>query len=184
MTELVGSAKEIITFLLSHVDDPVKWIIKVYKEKRSLTQNAYYWALCGKVAGKLGMSKYRVHNLTLRDYGQDVIIAGELVRTPIPDTDEAEEQTLESKTYHIRPTAQVKEGRDGKMYRTYVVMRGSSEYNTDEMSKLLDGMIQEAQAQGIQTMTPDEIERMRQYELNQERKKAQKNNSDRDPERC
>lgn len=167
---MTGKAEQIILYLYAQDRDKV-WEVKEHKGKRRLTQNSYYWALCGKVANVLHMSKYRVHNLTLRDYGQDVYIGGELVRTPIPDTEEAEEQTLESQTYHIRPTAQVKEGRDGKMYRTYIVMRGSSDYNTAEMGHLLDGMIAEAQAQGIETIPPHELERIREYERIQEQKK-------------
>ena len=32
-------------------------------------------------------------------------------------------------------------GNDGMMYRTYIMLRGSSTYNTAEMSKLIKGLI-------------------------------------------
>lgn len=75
----------------------------------------------------------------------------------------AEETALRSETYHLKPTDRVIE-KAGKAYRTYVLLRGSSDYNTWEMSVLLDGMIQETQGQGIETLTPAELEAMRDYE--------------------
>lgn len=43
----------------------------------------------------------------------------------------------------------------------YRVYRGSHTYNTEEMSILIDGVVQEAKDQGIETATPDEIERLK-----------------------
>ena len=42
----------------------------------------------------------------------------------------------------------------------YIIIRGSHTYNSKEMSTLLNGVIQEAQSLGIETMTPAEIEEM------------------------
>ena len=44
----------------------------------------------------------------------------------------------------------------------YRVYRGSHTYNTEEMSILIDGTVQEAKDLGIETMTPDQIEEMKQ----------------------
>jgi hypothetical protein len=64
----------------------------------------------------------------------------------LPDGDES---IMESETFHVKPTSQVKEGRDGTMFRTYIVMRGSSTYNSQEMSRLIDGAEREAQSMGV-----------------------------------
>ena len=40
-------------------------------------------------------------------------------------------------------------------------MKGSSEMDSGEFSKLLDGVIQECRQQGIETMTPQEAARLR-----------------------
>lgn len=40
--------------------------------------------------------------------------------------------------------------------------KGSSLYNTKEMSLLIDGVVRECKELGIETETPDEIERMKQ----------------------
>ena len=38
---------------------------------------------------------------------------------------------------------------------------GSSTYNTKEMSVLIDGIVYEAKELGIETLPPDELERMK-----------------------
>ncbi len=78
----------------------------------------------------------------------------------IPDTEEAEKHVEESETYHLKPTSQVKEGKDGRMYRTYMMLRGSSDYDSREMSKLIDGLVAEAKELGIETLTPEELHEM------------------------
>jgi hypothetical protein len=83
----------------------------------------------------------------------------------IPDTDEAEAQVMEQTEYHLAPTNR----REGDK-RIYVMLRGSSDFTTTEMSHLLDLLIQDAQAIGIETMTPDELERIRAYEYARENK--------------
>lgn len=58
------------------------------------------------------------------------------------------------------------------MLRTYIFMRGSHDYDTKEMTILLDGMIQEAQSVGIETLTPDQLAEMRAYEQRKEDRRA------------
>ena len=132
-----------------------------YREKRSLDANAYYWQLLQKVAEVLNMSKSFAHNYFLRRYGQIEIFDGQAVYVVIPDTEEAENKVFEAETYHLKPTSQVKKGNDGRMYRTYMMLRGSSSYDTREMSKLIDGLVTEAKENGIETLPPDELERMK-----------------------
>ena len=134
--------------------------LKEYRQKRSLDANAYHWVLCTKIADAVGTSAVRVHNDMLRKYGQIELVDGQAVYIVIPDTDEAQARVDEAMTYHIRPTSQVKPGKDGKMYRTYMMLRGSHDYDTKEMSTLIDGVVSEAKELGIETMTPDRIKEM------------------------
>lgn len=137
-----------------------------YREKRSLDANAYYWQLLNKVANKMTVSNAYVHNLMLRKYGQRLDVDGELVYLVIPDTEEAAKMTDEAETYHVKPTSQVKEGIDGKMYRTYIMLRGSSDYDAKEMSCLIEGLVQEAKELGIETIPEEEFTKMMmQYEV-------------------
>lgn len=131
-----------------------------YNEKRSLDANAYYWQLLTKLAGVLKISNNYCHNMMLRRYGVLEEIDEKPVYLVIPDTEEAEKKADESETYHIKPTSQVKEGKDGKMYRTYMLLKGSHEYTTAEFSRLVSGLVDECKQCGIETMTPAELSRM------------------------
>lgn len=133
--------------------------IKRYRRKRSLDSNAYHWVLVGKLAKVLGMSNSEVHNMALRGYGQPEIYEGKGVYMTIPDTDTARRKVDNAMDYHLAPTSQVREGNDGVMYRTYKLLRGSHTYNTEEMARLIDGMITLCKEAGIpdaEIATPDE----------------------------
>lgn len=134
--------------------------IKKHREKRSLDANAYYWLLCSRLAESLNVSKPYIHNHLLRRYGQIEMIGGQAVYIVIPDKDEAQREVDEAQLYHLRPTSQVKKGKDGEMYRTYMMLKGSSAYDTREMSMLIDGLVSECREEGIETLPPEELERM------------------------
>lgn len=134
--------------------------IKQYRENRSLDANKYYWVLLSRLAEVLNLSRTELHNIMLRRYGQLEIVDDCPIYNIFPDTDKAEKAVNNAETYHVKPTSQVKEGRDGKMYRTYLMLRGSHTYDTKEMSVLINGLVEECKEQGIETLTPDELRRM------------------------
>lgn len=123
--------------------------IKRYRRKRSLDANAYYWVLCTKLAKALQVSNQEIHNRMLRLYGQPEIFEGKAAFITIPDTEQAEKKVNNAMDYHLQSTSQVREGLDGVMYRTYKLLRGSHTYNTEEMARLIDGLIGECKDAGI-----------------------------------
>lgn len=139
--------------------DKLSFEIKRYRAKRSLDANAYYWTLLTKLAAILHTSNAEQHNRMLCLYGYPEVIDGKHFLVVVPDTDEAQERVLKAEEYHLKPTSDVREGNDGILYRTYILMRGSSTYNTEEMSRLIDGLISECKDAGIpesEIATPDE----------------------------
>ena len=50
---------------------------------------------------------------------------------------------------------------NGKKFIHYKVYKGSSEMNTKEMSILIDGIVQEAKALGIETLPPNELQSLK-----------------------
>lgn len=170
---MTGNAEKIIVWLMNQ-DKNKLYDIKEHRSRRSMDANAYYWVLVGKLAKKLNISTARLHNILLRDHGLPFMIDGHISMQPIPDTEAAEEQVLESSTYHLKPTSGVIEGKDG-IYRWYIVLRGSSTYNTEEFSGLLNRIVAECKEQGIETMTPEELHRMR---LDNAQKDKKDRNSD------
>lgn len=129
--------------------------IREYRKKRSLDQNAMYWAFLTQVARKLDISNPRCHNLMLRRYGEVERFGDKVAMIVLPDTDEAARKADEAETYHLKPTNEVRTGKDGQAYRTYLLLRGSSTYNTQEMTRLLDGLRSEARELGIEMIWED-----------------------------
>ena len=157
--------------LESILDKALRITIKQWRKKRSLDANSYYWVLIGKFADALHISKPRAHNLILRKYGVDVICDGKLVYIVIPDTIQAEENALEADTFHIRPTSQTMVDKNGEVLRTYIMRKGSSQYDTAEMTHLIEGLVTECKDLGIETLPPDELSRlMSEFEQNRRQK--------------
>lgn len=128
--------------------------IKEFKEKRSLNANAYFHLLVDKIASVTGVSHSEVHNQMIADYGfMDEDIRNLVMDAQIPW------QMLDN--IHLRPTPHTKLMDNGKLYRVYIVMRGSHTYDTAEMSRLIDGTVSEAKELGIETLPPEEIERLK-----------------------
>lgn len=154
---MTGNKLQIIKLVESEPLDKL-WDIKEHKAKRSLNQNSYYWALLAKVAEKSSISRNRCHNEMLASFGQDEYVDDRLVYVTIPDNEKAEREAMEAETYHLRPTSSVMDGNDGMLYRVWVMLRGSHTYNTAEMRRLLEGMIDEAKQLGIETLPEEELE--------------------------
>lgn len=128
-----------------------------HREKRSLDANSYYWLLIGKIASVLGASKTEIHNQELSKYG-----------VPLTDKDEKVLYCLykESIDYmnneqiHLKPTGKT-EDRNGVTYMWFQVMKPTHEMDSKEFSDLLDGVISDCKDLQIQTLSPDEIARMK-----------------------
>lgn len=133
-------------------DKDVTLTVKPYRAKRTLSANAYYWKLLGELAKVLKVSNPYLHNQLLRRYG---VVNGDMF-VNIPDTDEAARKTDESETYHLKPTSAVQGD-----FRIYLMLKGSRDMNKEEFSRLLNGLIDECKECGIETMTPDEIARLK-----------------------
>lgn len=143
-----GDAIEAVAWLSSFIAgiaDNRQYVISVkqYHKKRSLDANAYCWALIGKLGDALRMDKDAVYLEMLKAYGQSEIVS---VRSDI-------DVKGYFKYYEPVGTGTV----NGSEFTHYKVFKGSSEYDTREMSILIDGVVDECKTQGIETMTPAEL---------------------------
>jgi hypothetical protein len=120
---------------------------KPYRKRRSLNANAYAWKLITAIADELRISKDAVYMAMLKRYGQSELISV-LSHIPVDGFikyyEEAGESTL-----------------NGKQFKHYRVYKGSSEFDTREMSILIDGIVSEAKELNIPTETPEEIARIK-----------------------
>lgn len=136
--------------------------LKQHREKRSLDANAYYWCLLTKLAKIHGWSNAEAHNRMLRDYGQYERVEGQLIAVPLPDTDQTEREVLSKMEYHLALSPKVTVMK-GETKRVYLLLRGSSTYNTEEMARLISGLIEECRYSGIpdsEIMTPFEKQKL------------------------
>lgn len=121
--------------------------IDKYRNKRSLNANNYAWKLITEIGNSTRQSKEDVYFLMLKRYGQSDLVSV-LAHIPVSGYfkyyEEAGESTLNKKLF--------------KHYRVY---KGSSEFDTKEMSIFIDGVVSEAKELGIQTDTPDQIAKMK-----------------------
>lgn len=156
-----GTGKWLLTFETDEIpayddlkDKELNLEIKQYREKRSLNANAYFHVLVGKIAEVTGQSHTEVHNQLIADYGQvDTNVQNIIMDDAIP--------YLRLEGLHLMPTTATRTMDNGKLYRVYIVMRGSHTYDTKEMSRLIDGTVYEAKELGIETLSDKELERLK-----------------------
>ena len=149
---MIGKQVELINYLLAQ-DKEKQFELKEYKEKRSLNANAYAWSLITKIADVLRRSKEEVYIAELQKYGQSQIVS---VRSDINVSG-----------FFKYYTEAGRSDLNGTEFTHYRVYKGSSEYNTKEMSVLIDGIVDDAKELEIETLTHDELERIKTQWVNQ-----------------
>ena len=140
---------------LTGITGMVQIIIKRLTRKRSLNANAYFHVLVGKIAEELHISKARSKNILLGKYGQRELSDD----GPIIISAKSEIDLLEREDLHCVAVGYgtVKE----RPFTHWAIIRGSHTYDNREMAALIDGTVEDAKELGIETMSPAEIERMK-----------------------
>lgn len=126
--------------------------IKKHREKRSLNANAYCWVLIEKIANKMKLSKDDIYKRMLQDYGT---IATDINGRKIIFSLRADIDVSKYFKYYKF----LGDSKDGK-FKHYYVIKGSSEYDTEEMSRFIEGIVEDCKLLGIETMTPEEIAKL------------------------
>lgn len=130
-------------------DSPLDIDIRKHSKKRSLNANAYAWVLMTNLASRLNTTKEEIYEQMLEQCGIFDSANGEYIVVMLKDGIPKE----------ALPGHWMDGGSNGR-FTTYIKLKGSSEYDSSEMSILLDRIIQGCKEVGIETLTPDEIERM------------------------
>lgn len=143
---MVGIPEELSRYLWA-LDKDKKYEIKEFREKRSLSQNAYAWKLITQIGDILRKSKEEVYLQMLKDYGQSEIVS--ILSSINPKG--------YFKYYEEVGTGIV----NSKEFTHYKIFKGSSEFDSKEMTIFIHGIIQECNQLGIPTLTPNEIQSLR-----------------------
>lgn len=130
-------------------EDKLSIEIKKYRKNRSLDANAYMWVLISKLEEKINISKDIIYKDAIRNIG---------VYEVIPVKNEAVERFIEAWTKNglgwvCETTKSKLEG-----YTNILAYYGSSTYNTAEMSRLIDFIVQECKQLNIETMSRTELD--------------------------
>lgn len=143
---MIGNAEAIIQYLFQQDREKV-FEVREYKQKRSLTANAYFWVLVNEIANVTKQSKDEIHLQMLKEYGQNEVFS---IRSDI------------DVSRYLKYYEEIGKGKvNGKEFTHYRVFKGSSEMDSREMAILIDGVVQEAEQLGIPTLTPAEIARLK-----------------------
>ena len=141
-------------FVGGMADKPYIAELREKRGKRSLDANAYLWVLCQKIAEAVGnITKDDVYRRAVHEVGQFEIL---------PIRVEALDAFI--RKWHGHGTGWIAEKQDDSKLPGYVrviAYYGSSVYDTQEMSVLLNYIIDEAKQLNIETATPDELALMK-----------------------
>lgn len=130
-------------------DKELKVQISVWRQDRSLNANNYCWKLLDEIAQRTHSTKEEVYQEIISKVGVFEIL---------PIRNEAVDNFVEK--WQSRGLGWVCNiMRDSKIpnYTNVIAYYGSSVYNTKEMSRLIDEVVQEAQALNVQVKTPQEL---------------------------
>ena len=133
--------------------------IKIAKKRkpRSHDANSYYFQLVRKIAYKRGLTVAEVHNRCLAESG--IALTDKQGRKQwmlLKDDD----WWLKQIEFHIAPTDKT-DDRNGTMYRWFYALKPSHLMDSKEMSIVIDNIIEDAKSLGIETLSPKEIERLK-----------------------
>ena len=132
-------------------DVPINIEIKKHYNKRSLDANAYAWTLIDKIAEVQRIDRTTVYRDTIREIGgvSDMVCIQE---------DAAENLCKMWESRGLGWQTQVVESKLQGCVNV-VLYYGSSQYDTKQMSSLIEQLVHIAQGLGIPTDTPEEIAR-------------------------
>ena len=145
---MIGTQKQVITWLLEQ-DNTKKYEVKEYKEKRSLDANAYAWVLLEKLQDRLHIPKEDIYRDLIRNIGSYEVV-------PIKNEALSKFKQAWSKNGLGWITDTTKSKLEG--YTNVIAYYGSSIYNTKEMSRFIELIIQECKQLHIETRSKEEID--------------------------
>ena len=148
--------KPVLSFLIdslspeADLSGELRLTVRRWREKRSLDSNSYMWLLLTQMALKLNSTKEEVYEEMLNRYGVE-----------FRDDDGGLVAVGVKKGLDLKKAGHWKHYKDDGSIAYWYLLKGTSEYDTAEMSAFLDRVIEEAKELGIDTATPDEIARMK-----------------------
>ena len=123
--------------------------IKEYKKSRSLDANAYLWLLLAKLQDKLSIPKEDIYKKYIKEIGSYEIV---------PIKNEALSKFCEA--WHRNGLGWITDTTPSKLdgFTNVLAYYGSSSYDTKEMARLINSVVEDCQEQNIETKSDSEIQ--------------------------
>lgn len=137
-------------------DKLLEIILKPFRKKRSRDANNYFWVLADKLSAKIRIPKEDIYRSYIKDIGDNCEV--------LPIRNDALERFCYNWEHeHGKKrlgwmTERFPSKLDG--YTNVIAYYGSSTYDTAQMSRLIEFIVQDCKENGIETMTPDEEARL------------------------
>ena len=129
--------------------------VKQYRKQRSRDANAYFHVLVGKLARAMNIGEDETKVNLVLDYGTVMTDAeGSKVGFKLPASVNVNSIYKYAKWFDTRVE-------NGKEFHCYIVYEHTHNYDTKQMARLIDGTIHECKEQGIETMSPKELESLK-----------------------
>lgn len=146
---MIGTKKEIVNWLMEQPDNTFE--IKQFKKKRSLNANNYCWTLLQQLADKLNTTKEELYKKYIMEKGifRTITVNNEAVNTICHSWTNQGLGWL----YEVP--------NKGNTSTDLILYYGTSSYNSLQMSKYVDFVVEECKLQGIETMTPEQISELK-----------------------
>lgn len=143
LSEFIQEDTKIITVQIGKDEE-----LEVKKKKRSKNANSYFWELLQKLCFELNLDLIGEYRKRVKELG--------ICQTFVLDTKNlATFEHLWNSNGIAWFTEKVEENGDKATINAYY---GSSSYNSKQMSRLIDNLVQDCKSVGIQTLDEREIE--------------------------
>lgn len=155
MLQLSASDKKKVKALIDE-GKPLAAVIGTVSQKRSLSANAYAWALMGKLAEKINRPVLDIYRDLIRDIGgtSDFVTVKDSALEAFKRGWESRGDGWQISIIDTMPTP-------NGTYCTVQCWYGSSVYSSSQMHCLIELIVQECRQQGIPTLTPEEIAKLK-----------------------
>ena len=134
-------------------DKPLSIEVKQWRERRSLDANAYAWVLIDRIAEVTRQGRTEAY----RGYIRDVPGNAQIVCVPTKAVEKLIQGWAHNGLGWLTDTMTSKLPNCTNVVLYY----GSSTYDTKQMSIMVDLIVQDAKALGIETLTPVELDRIK-----------------------
>lgn len=149
---LVEDGQKARAYATANAANPQRLKLTGWREKRSLSANAYCWVLLGKLSEKLGIPPEEIYWQIIPDVGGNYTTA----------TFRMEDVSMVRELWcrdHIGRRVDVI-GATGPGLVDVILYKGSSDYDTAQMARLIDLIIAECREQEIEYLPPDKLAAM------------------------